>query len=165
MGIESAPELADAHEVLIADYKTMRWATTRGLTFQGWIKKGSEIQLVTYYRAYLEHFGVAPSYLGKIFLRHTSDWRPGTLEILLQVTEEKPPKGDPFNGRDGRKWTDWAWISPAELDDAWEAIEEQVRRIHASDRTRFEITPSPRVCGYCSYSAICGKEEHDVADS
>ncbi|HBP19288.1 MAG TPA: hypothetical protein DEA08_16050 [Planctomycetes bacterium] len=160
-----APELADAHEVLIADYKTMRWATTRGLTFQGWIKKGSEIQLVTYYRAYLEHFGVAPSYLGKIFLRHTSDWRPGTLEILLQVTEEKPPKGDPFNGRDGRKWTDWAWISPAELDDAWEAIEEQVRRIHASDRTRFEITPSPRVCGYCSYSAICGKEEHDVADS
>jgi ATP-dependent DNA helicase UvrD/PcrA len=158
-------DLQAAGEVLIADYKTTRSATTRGLTFQGWIKKGAEIQLVLYYRAFLAHYGVAPRYLGKIFLRHTSEWRPGTLEVLLEVTPEKPDKGTPFNGRNGRKWTDWAWIDPAELDTAWEAIEDQVRQIHASERSRFEITPSTKVCSWCSYSAICGKEEQDAAHS
>lgn len=160
-----APELEGAKQVLIADYKTTREATPKGTTFQGRIKKGQEVQLATYYRAYLEEFGVAPTYLGKIFMRHTSEWRPGTLQVLLKVTEDKPPKGDPFNGRSGRKSMDWAWISPTDLNLAWEGIEENVRQIHAPTRKRFEITPSAKACKYCAYSAICGKEEHGAADS
>ncbi len=160
-----APDLDGARGVLIADYKTLRVTNPRGLSLQGAIKKGGEVQLVTYYRAYLETQRVAPKFLGKIFLRHTSDWRPGTLEVLLEVTERAPPKGTPFYGRSGRKMTDWAWVSPADLDAAWEAIEAKLRAIHAPERRRFEITPSAKACTYCPFSAICGKEEHDAADA
>ncbi|MEZ6187502.1 MAG: ATP-dependent DNA helicase [Planctomycetota bacterium] len=159
-----APELEGAQQVLIADYKTVRTASNKAPSLQRAIKDGKEVQLVTYYRAYRERFGVAPSYLGKVFLRHTSVWRPGTLQVLLQVVAEKPAKGALFYGRQGRKSTDWGWVSPQELDAAWDALEARIREVYDRGRLLFEITPRAPVCDHCAYSAVCGKEEHGAAD-
>jgi hypothetical protein len=157
--------LANAREAMVSDYKTVRVASPRGLTLKSAIEKGQEIQLVTYYKAFHSHFGQAPAYLGKVFLRHKSEWRPGALHVLLKVTEAAPPKGDPFNGRSGRKWTDWAWVSPMELDASWAGIEDRIRAILDPARVRFEITPTDAVCRHCSYGTVCGKEEaRDAAD-
>lgn len=159
------PGLDEARDALVADYKTVRVVNPRGLTLKKQLDAGDELQLVTYYRAFVARWGRPPGYLGKIFLRHTSDWRPGALEILLKVTDEEPPKGDHFRGRDGRKWTDRAWISPAALDAAWLTIEERIREILDPAATTFPVTPSEAVCRYCPFDTVCGKEEApDAAD-
>lgn len=161
-----APTVEGAKTTLVSDYKTVRVANPRGLSLQGSIEKGQEIQLVTYYKAFVARFGRPPDYLGKIFLRLTSEWRPGTLEVLLRVTEEKPPKGDAFNGRDGRKWTDRAWIAPSALEEAWAGIEARISSVFDPARTQFPITPSDAVCSYCPFGTICGKEEwRDATDT
>lgn len=161
-----AASVEGARTTLVSDYKTVRVANPRGLSLAGAIEKGNEIQLVTYYKAFVAKFGRPPDYLGKIFLRLTSEWRPGTLEVLLKVTEEKPPKGDAFNGRDGRKWTDRAWISPSALEEAWATIEARIGSVFDAARTRFPITPSDAVCPHCPFGTICGKEEwRDAADA
>lgn len=157
------PDLDRAGEILIADYKTVREANPRGLTLKSQIEKGDEIQLVTYYQAFAAKYGRPPSYLGKIFLRHRSEWRPGTLEVLLRVTSEQPEKGDDFRGRRGQKWVDRAWISPEALDEAWASILERIRSILSPEVSRFEITPSAWVCGHCPFGTVCGKEAHESA--
>jgi len=157
--------LEGAREVLIADYKAVREATTRALTLKKRIEDGSEIQLVTYFQAFKKKFGVAPGYLGKVFLRHKSEWRPGTLEVLLKVQDGQPAKGADFNGRSGRLQTDRAWISEEALDAAWSLIVDRIASIRRADLTHFEITPSKASCRYCSYATVCGKEEApDAAD-
>lgn len=158
------PSVEGSTDALVADYKTVRSTNPRGLTLRKWIEEGQEIQLVTYYKAFLEHFGRAPGYLGKVFLRHTSEWRPGTLQVLLRVTDQEPAKADPFRGRDGRKWTDRAWISPAALDEAWRGIEGRIAAILDPTVARFQITPSAPVCRGCIYGVVCGKEDLLDAD-
>jgi superfamily I DNA/RNA helicase len=160
------PTLEAARDALVADYKTVRAANPRGLTLKKEIEDGHELQLVTYYRAFVERWGRPPGYLGKIFLRHTSAWRPGTLEVLLKVTEQEPPKGDPYRGRNGRRWIDRAWIAPSTLDAAWAVIEGRIREILDPGATRFPITPSDAVCKFCPFDTVCGKEEAvDAADA
>lgn len=155
-----AVSLEAARDLAIMDYKTVTEATPRGLSLQGAITKGEEIRLVTYYQAFLARYGKAPSYLGKIFLKHRSKWRPGTLLVLLRVTETAPAKGDPFYGRQGHKMTDRAWVSSDQLEVAWSRIREQIRSIFKKDLARFEITPSKDVCKYCAFQTVCGKEDH-----
>ena len=161
--LADAPALADARQVLISDYKTAQSVNPRGLTLKKRITDGHELQLVTYYQAYLSRYGVAPRWLGKVFLRRRSEWRPGALQVLLQVSATKP--GGDFSGRRGRKWTDRAWIAPEELDEAWAAILTRVGEILDPGRAGFGITPAPSVCGWCAYGAICGKEDGDAADA
>lgn len=156
-------DITTAREILIADYKTVREANPRGLTLKSQIEKGEEIQLVTYYQAFAAKYGRPPSYLGKIFLRHRSEWRAGTLQVLLRVTAEQPEKGDDFRGRRGQKWVDRAWISPEALDQAWAAILERIGSILSPDVAHFAITPSPWVCERCPFGTVCGKEEHESA--
>lgn len=158
-----ASTLEGASEIAITDYKTVKDANPRALSLQKAITDGKEIQLVTYYQAFLAHHKRAPAYLGKVFLKHRSPWRPGTLQVLLKVANEQPEKGDEWNGRDGRKMTDRAWVSPAHLDDAWAAIRAEIREIFRAERDRFEITPSAAVCEYCAFKSVCGKEERSGA--
>ncbi|HZU95570.1 MAG TPA: ATP-dependent DNA helicase [Planctomycetota bacterium] len=152
-------ELEGATEVAIADYKTVNRTNPHGVYLRKLIEEGEEIQLVTYYQAYVDRFKCPPSYLGKIFLKHRSAWREGTLQVLLKVTSTEPPQGDDFRGRRSRTQVDRAWIAPSTLDTAWTGIRRQIASIFRADLTRFEITPSQAACKYCSFATICGKEE------
>jgi len=156
--VADAERLEDASEVLIADYKTIRKGVARtGRALSGRIKRGTELQLVTYRRALLEEYGVAAPLLGLIYLRHGTPWRPGTLEPVVRVMAKSGARQTEWWGKSGRQNTDRAYIAPDELEDAWEGVEGLVESVFEAARPEFEITPGSH-CKWCDFKATCGKE-------
>lgn len=157
--VSDTPDLADATEVLIADYKTVRSPHGKARSLAKRIREGRDIQLATYHRALrLADTAQHADYLSLIYLRHQSDWRQGTLAPVLRVMPKADAKADPiWWGLDSKRWTDRAFIEPDALDDAWDRIETLVREILAPTRQTFDITPGAH-CRYCDFAAICGKE-------